>query len=221
MPKPPDLIPSFSRRAFLKGFGTAAVTTATSGAQAVAEELQRVDPERAVGPEAVAMTLTINGQQIPVEVEPRTTLLDVLRHQLDYTGAKEGCGRGSCGACSVLLDGKPAYACMKLAIDAQDQAITTVEGLADGDDLSALQQAFIDEDGLQCGYCTSGFLVTLTALLEANPAPTEAEVRAACAGNLCRCGSYPRIVQSALRATGQSTQSSIDVIRLTHGERLA
>ena len=121
----------------------------------------------------------------------------------------------------MLRDGVPINACMTLAIEAQGHEIRTVEGLAQDGEMGRLQEAFVEEDGLQCGYCTSGFLMSLTALLEKNPTPTEAEVKQAVSGHLCRCGTYPRVVRAALRATGQTTSSNLDVIRLSHGQTMA
>lgn len=211
----------FSRREFLKGMGTTAVATATSGARGLAQEFEKVNQERAYGPGPVALSLRINGASVGVEAAPNQTLLDVLRKHLSYTGAKEVCGAASCGACTVLLDGTPVYACMTLAIEAQGKAITTVEGLADGETLSPLQEAFVEEDGMQCGYCTSGFLMTLTAFLKENPQPDPEAVRHAVSGHLCRCGTYPRVIKSALRAAGIETESSTEVISWSHAEKLA
>jgi len=220
-----DAPASPSRRAFLKGLGTTAVSstlaTATAGARQLADELALVNQEQIYGPGPVALTFNVNGKPVTVDVPPSTTLLEALRDHLPYTGTKEVCDRASCGACTVLLDGKPVNACMKLAIEAQAQPILTVEGLAQGGELSALQQAFIEEDGLMCGYCTSGFLMSLTALLNEHPKPTEATVRKACAGNLCRCGTYPRIFRSALRAAGVPVESQTEVISWSHGHKLA
>ncbi len=212
---------SFTRRGFLKGLGTSAVAAAANGARGLADELKRYDAEQLYGPGPVPLRLRINGETFDVEAAPHETLLDVLRDRLPLTGAKEACGRASCGACTVLLDGRPVYACSLLAIEAQAHEVTTVEGLAHGEALSGLQEAFIEEDGLQCGYCTSGFLLSLTALLAANPHPTEAEVRQACEGHLCRCGAYPRIYASALRASGGAPTSHLEVIRLSHGQQMA
>jgi aerobic-type carbon monoxide dehydrogenase small subunit (CoxS/CutS family) len=135
-----------------------------------------------------------------VQVEPRTTLLNTLRNHLDLTGAKLVCDRGSCGACTVHVDGKPVYSCMMLAIDAQGKKITTVEGLAKGGRLTPVQQEMVNKDGYQCGYCTPGFVMSLTALLNENPNPTLDDVKMATSGNICRCGTYPRIFEAALAA---------------------
>jgi len=152
------------------------------------------------GPESVPVTLSVNGREVQVLIEPRRTLLSVLREELGLTGAKHGCGRGQCGACTVILDGETAYACMTLAIDCEGRSIRTVEGLAEGETLHPVQQAFVEHDGYQCGFCTPGQVMSAVALLEHNPQPTEAQVRHEMAGNLCRCGAYPNIVQSVLAA---------------------
>jgi len=152
------------------------------------------------GPEAVPVTLHVNGKAFQVCVEPRRTLVSVLREELGLTGAKHGCGRGQCGACTVMMDGETVYACMTLAVDCQGREIRTVEGVAQGDALHPVQEAFIEHDGYQCGFCTPGQVVSAVALLEHNPHPTEKEVRREMAGNLCRCGAYPNIVKAVLAA---------------------
>jgi xanthine dehydrogenase YagT iron-sulfur-binding subunit len=190
-----------SRRQFLRGLGTTAVSTAALGAQGAAAELARVNAEKPLGPGGLPITLSINGARHRFVLEPRVTLLQAIRIHAGLTGPKEVCERATCGACTVLLDGVPVYACMMLAIEAQGREVTTVEGLAQGARLTPVQQAIVAHDGLQCGYCTPGFVMTLTALLKRNPHPTEADVRKACAGHLCRCGSYPRIFSAALAAS--------------------
>jgi carbon-monoxide dehydrogenase small subunit len=146
-----------------------------------------------------AIRLHINGRPYEGTVEPRTSLADFLRDGLDLTGTHVGCEHGVCGACTVLLDGEPVRSCLVLAVQMDGAQLTTVEGLADGDRLSPLQQAFWDHHGLQCGFCTPGILLTATALLRENPRPTDAEIREAIAGNLCRCTGYHFIVE-AIRA---------------------
>lgn len=185
----------------------------------MADELEKANAERVVGPDAVRVSLTVNGAPAQLEVEPRTTLLDALRTQLGLTGAKEGCDRGSCGACTVLLDDDPVYACSMLAIEANGRSVTTIEGLAAAaGGLTELQRQLVAHDGLQCGYCTPGFVMTLTALLRRNPHPSEAEIREATAGNLCRCGSYPRIFAGTLAAAGTPSVSTLEVLHPdTHG----
>lgn len=140
--------------------------------------------------------LTVNGADYPVRLEPHTSLLDAVRTELGLTGAKEGCDDSECGACMMLLDGEPVNACSYLALQAAGRAVTTVEGLADEGDLSPLQRAFLAEAGVQCGFCTPGMLVSATALLLRQPNPTEAEIRIALSGNLCRCTGYDGIVRA-------------------------
>ena len=203
-----------SRRHFIKGLGTAAVTTATLGAETVADQLGQATREKAHGPGAVPVRLRVNGKTMNLELEPRVTLLDALRNHTPLTGSKEVCDRATCGACTVLIDGTPVYSCMTLAIEAQGREITTIEGVATGKNLSRVQQAFIDTDGLMCGYCTPGFVMSVTALLVENPHPSETDVRKACSGNTCRCGTYPRVFAAALEAAGVQTASKSTVVKL-------
>jgi len=203
---------SVSRRCFLKGFGASAAAVASARVEAVAQELEKANAEKILGPEAVPIMLQVNGQPLKLQVEPRVTLLEALRYHAGYTGAKEACDRAACGACTVLLDSVPIYACSKLAIEAQGHAITTVEGLAPNGKLSKVQQAFVEEDALMCGYCTPGFVVSVTALLNKTPHPTAEQVKHACSGNLCRCGTYPRIMRAALKASGVSVSSKTEMI---------
>lgn len=202
-----------SRRTFLKCLGTSAVTAAALGASNVAKGMAEANAERVHGPGAVPVTLMVNGKKATFQVEPRVTLLEALRTNAGLTGAKEACDRATCGACTVLLNGNPVYACAILAIEAQGAEIETIEGLMADGALTKLQQAFVDRDGLQCGYCSPGMIMTLTALLRKNPKPSAAEIRRACAGNLCRCGAYPRIVSATLAAGGQQpTTTNLTVI---------
>ena len=147
-----------------------------------------------------SVQLTVNGQNCAVNAPGHRSLLDVLRDELDLTGSKRGCDRGECGSCTVLLDGKPVYACITLVGQVRGRSVLTVEGLADDGQLDPLQQAFLDEDGGQCGYCTPGFLLSARALLDANPRPSDDEIREALSGNLCRCNAYGRILQSVRTA---------------------
>jgi len=148
----------------------------------------------------VPLTLTVNGVAYPLEVEPGTTLLRAVREHVGLTGAKEGCDDSECGACMVLLDGRPANSCSVLAMQAAGRRIETVEGLATNGTLHPLQEAFLAEGGVQCGFCTPGMLMSAKALLDANPKPTEAEIRRYLSGNLCRCTGYSGIVRAVLRA---------------------
>lgn len=148
----------------------------------------------------VHVQTTLNGEAAEFLCEPRQSLLEVLRDEMGFTGTKEGCLTGDCGACSVLINGRSSCSCLVLGVEAEGQELTTVEGLADGDKLHPLQQKFLEHASLQCGICTPGFLVTAKALLDRNPKPTEHEVRYALAGNLCRCTGYDKIVKAVLDA---------------------
>ena len=203
---------AFSRRTFFKSLGTAAATAATAQVTSVAAELEKVNAEKVIGPNAVPVTLKVNGEKLKLTLEPRVTLLDALRNYSSLTGAKDGCDRAACGACTVLMNDLPVYSCQKLAIEVQGYEITTIEGLAKDGKLSPVQQAFWDRDALQCGYCTPGFIMSVTALLKYNPRPTADEIKHACAGNLCRCGTHPHIIQAALQASGAKVTSKTEVI---------
>jgi aerobic-type carbon monoxide dehydrogenase small subunit (CoxS/CutS family) len=152
----------------------------------------------------VPVTLQVNGISVPIEIEPHLSLLRAVREDVGLTGAKEGCDDSECGACMMLLDGEPVNACSYLAVQAEGREITTVEGLAPSGELSDLQREFLDQGGVQCGFCTPGMLVSATALLGRNPTPTEDDVRIALAGNLCRCTGYDGIVRAVLAAAGDS-----------------
>jgi aerobic-type carbon monoxide dehydrogenase small subunit (CoxS/CutS family) len=203
---------SLSRRTFLKAFGTSAAAAAAGQVNAVAGELQRANQERVLGPGKIPITLQVNGSPMRLEVETRTTLLEALRYQTSLTGAKEVCDRATCGACTVLVDDVPIYSCSTLAMEAQGKAITTIEGLSQDGRLSPVQEAFVEEDALMCGYCTPGFVMSVTALLKTNSKPTVEDVKHSCSGNLCRCGTYPRILQAALKAAGVTKTAKTEVI---------
>lgn len=184
-----------SRRGFLKGVGAGAVAT---GLVRSGSEIKTVDAAtHVVGPEGVSITLNVNGKSRKLTVEPRVTLLDALRNRLDSTGTKKVCDRGTCGACTVLVDGDPVYACSILAIEAEGSKITTVEGLGTPDDMSDVQAAFVEHDASQCGFCTPGFVVATTAFVRDNPGASLDDVRAGMGGNLCRCGTYKGITEAA------------------------
>jgi aerobic-type carbon monoxide dehydrogenase small subunit (CoxS/CutS family) len=208
----PENFGAHTRRTFFKSLGTVAATAATAQVRTVAAELEKANAESVIGPNAVPVTLKVNGEKLKLTLEPRVTLLDALRNYSSLTGAKEGCDRATCGACTVLLGDTPVYACQKLAIEAQGQEITTVEGLAKKGNLTKVQQAFLQKDALMCGYCTPGFLMSVTALLRKNPHPNAEDVKHACAGNICRCGTQPRILQAALAAAGVHTASKTEVV---------
>ena len=149
----------------------------------------------------VTVTLTVNGKKRTVATDPQRPLLDVLREDLDLTGTKYGCGEGLCGACSVLMDGKRVLACVTPVSEADKKKITTIEGLAKGNSLHPVQEAFLEEGAMQCGYCTSGMIMTATALLDKNPKPTDDEIAAGMNGNICRCNGYPKIANAVRRAS--------------------
>lgn len=160
--------------------------------------------ENIVGPGKTPLILQVNGRAVTVSVEPRATLLEVLRNELDLTGTKNVCELGECGACTVLIDGEARYACLTLAIQVVGREITTIEGLAASEkELHPVQQAFVEKDGLQCGFCTPGQIMAALALLETNREPTPEEIRAALAGNTCRCGAYPKIFEAVAEAASR------------------
>jgi aerobic-type carbon monoxide dehydrogenase small subunit (CoxS/CutS family) len=198
-PSPPDNSNGISRRSFLKGAGVAATGTAVlnSGLLGHASDA----PSRVIGPGATELALNINGTVKRVTVEPRTTLAEALRYDLHLTGTKIVCDRGSCSACTVMLDGTPVNSCMTFALDALDHKITTIEGLGDPAHLHPVQAAFVEHDGMQCGYCTPGMVMSCAALLKRNPNPTAADVQQAISGNICRCGTYPKVVEAVLATT--------------------
>ena len=192
----------FSRRQFLEGTG-AVLAVATAG-PALKVELPVANPpatdDVASGVPTTAIRLVVNGTEHRLDVEDRWTLAELLRDHIGLTGTKIGCDRGECGACTVLLDGKPVYSCSNLAVWADGRSVQTVEGLANGDQLDPLQQAFVEHDGPQCGFCTSGQLMSAKGLLTHNPHPTHHEVQAAMTGNICRCSNYNRYVEAVLAA---------------------
>jgi aerobic-type carbon monoxide dehydrogenase small subunit (CoxS/CutS family) len=194
-----------TRRTFLQGLGTTAVAAAALGTRSVAADLAEANAERPIGPGAAAVALSINGEKSSFALEPRTTLLEALRIHAGLTGPKEVCERATCGACTVLLDGVPVYACMMLAIEAVGHEVTTIEGLS-REGLNAIQAAIVEHDGLQCGYCTPGFVVSLTALLKANPTPSTEEIRKAVSGHICRCGSYVGVLAAAKACANRNRQ---------------
>ena len=153
-----------------------------------------------LGPGAVRIDLDINGKTMFLEVEPRTTLAEALRDWLDLTGTKVVCDRGACSACTVWIDGQPVCSCMTLAVDAVDRPIRTIEGLAIGEKLHPVQEAFIEHDAMQCGFCTPGMIMACAALLEKNKKPSLDDVKQATSGNLCRCGTYPKVFDATLAA---------------------
>ena len=155
------------------------------------------------GPEETSITLNLNGRRRKLKVEPRVTLLDALRNRLDLTGAKKVCDRGTCGACTVLVDGEPAYSCSMLAVEAVGRKITTIEGLGTPEKMNAVQKAFVENDAQQCGFCTPGILMNMDEFLKKNPNPTNDEIRHGLVGNLCRCTGYAHIVEAVKDAAAK------------------
>jgi xanthine dehydrogenase YagT iron-sulfur-binding subunit len=196
--------PGFNRRDFLKGSG--AVVAATAVATAVEESIaqdKKATTKNLVAAKPGPVKLEINGKSHTVAVEPRVTLLDVLRNDLNLTGAKEVCSDTNCGACTVIIDGKPVYACAKLAVECVGKKITTVEGLGDGTNVDDVVNCFVKHDATQCGYCTPGFVVATRAFLNANPGAGMDAIRKGLGGNICRCGTYDGIAHAALECAGK------------------
>jgi len=189
---------SVSRRDFLKTAGVGSLATAVTAATAVEVEAQA--GPRVVGPGDVPVSLMVNGKKIDLKIEPRVTLLDALRMRADLTGNKRVCDRGTCGACTMIIDGRTAYSCSTLAIEVQGKQIRTVDGLATSAGLHPVQQAFCDKDALMCGFCTPGFVVASVALLEKHPTPTPEQAHRLLDGNICRCGTFTRIMEAVTTA---------------------
>jgi xanthine dehydrogenase YagT iron-sulfur-binding subunit len=187
---------NFSRRGFLQGVGVTSSVLTTGVLESEAE----AQSAKVVGPGEVPITLQINGKPYKTSVEPRTTLLDTLRHRLDITAAKRVCDRGTCGACTVSVDGKAMYSCTVLAIDAQGRQIQTLEGLSQNGKPHPVSKAFVANDAQQCGYCTPGFVMAAKTFLDHNPNPTYEEVKTGLGGNLCRCGTYMGVRKAVLDA---------------------
>jgi xanthine dehydrogenase YagT iron-sulfur-binding subunit len=189
-----------SRRDFLKSAGVGGLATAVTAADVAGVDAQT--GPAAFGPGDVPVTLLVNGKRVELKIEPRVTLLDALRTRADMTGSKRVCDRGTCGACTMIVDGRTVYSCSTLAIDVQGKQIRTVEGLSTANALHPVQQAFCDVDALMCGFCTPGFVMAATALLEHNPNPTIEQARKALDGNICRCGTFVRILEATMKAKG-------------------
>ncbi len=187
-----------SRRNFLKTAGVGSLATAVTTV-GVAEVGAQSGPA-AVGPGDVPVTLMVNGKRVELRIEPRVTLLNAIRNRADMTGNKRVCDRGACGACTMIVDGRTVYSCSTLAIEVQGKQIRTVDGLSTGATLHPVQQAFVDTDGLMCGFCTPGFVMATVALLERTPNPTIEQARKGLDGNICRCGTFVRIMEAAMKA---------------------
>ncbi|TDI85625.1 MAG: 2Fe-2S iron-sulfur cluster binding domain-containing protein [Caldithrix sp.] len=198
----PEHSNGISRRSFLKGFGVTSAGVAVTPVSELLTQLGETATKaegKLLGPDAANITLTVNGKKMTALAAPRMTLVDVLRDQLHLTGTKVGCDRGACGACTVILNGKSVPSCMTLAVDAIGKNIETVEGLGDYDGkLHEIQESFIEHDGLQCGFCTSGMLMSCKNLLDNNPNPSLDEIKIATSGNLCRCGTYPKVFEAVM-----------------------
>jgi len=194
----PDPTQGLSRRSFLKGAGVAATSTVVLNSGLLVHAAE--SPSKVMGPDATTVTLNVNGAAKRVSIEPRTSLAEALRDDLQLTGTKIVCDRGSCSACTVMLDGTPVNSCMTFALDAVDRKVMTIEGLGGPTHLHPVQAAFVEHDGMQCGYCTPGMVMSCAALLERNPNPAAADVQQAISGNICRCGTYPKVVEAALAA---------------------
>ena len=205
-PAEPAELRKITRRGFIKGAGlTAASASVLEGVHVLARAAESQPPT--IGPEGASIQLQVNNRTHSVAVEPRTTLAEALRFNLGLTGTKVVCDRGSCSACTVWLDKTPVCSCMTLAVDVGGRAVTTIEGLAHGDQLHPVQAAFIEHDALQCGFCTPGMIMSCAALLARSPHAGEAEVRSAISGNLCRCGTYPKVVDATLSARSAKWRS--------------
>jgi xanthine dehydrogenase YagT iron-sulfur-binding subunit len=188
-----------SRRGFLKGIGVGTAATGIATAVKPIAEAAGKDPNLR-GPGEFPVTLKINGRNCKVNIEPRVTLLDALRNRLDLTGCKKVCDRGTCGACTVLVDGQPVYSCLMLAVEAEGRAITTVEGLGTPERMNPVQAAFVEHDAQQCGFCTPGFVVASTAFVREHPKADLEQIRSGLGGNLCRCGTYAGMLMAVADA---------------------
>ena len=200
---PKDEFPGFSRRDFLKTAGVGSLATAVTAVGVADVEAQT--GAQAVGPGEVPIALMVNGKRVELKIEPRVTLLDAIRNRADLTGNKRVCDRGTCGACTMIVDGRTVYSCSTLAIEVQGKQIRTVDGLAKADGtLHPVQQAFCDTDGLMCGFCTPGFVVATVAILEKYPNATREQISWGLDGNICRCGTFVRIMAAAQQARGMA-----------------
>jgi xanthine dehydrogenase YagT iron-sulfur-binding subunit len=210
---------NFSRRGFLKGAGVTAATTVIDSANALVRETKdALHSDRSVGPDALPVKLHVNGHEHSVTIEPRYTLAETLRDNLGLTGTKVVCDRGSCSACTVWIDKTPALACMTLAIDTVGRQITTIEGISQGDTMHRVQAAFVKHDAMQCGFCTPGMVMSCAALLDRNPNPNLNDVKRAVSGNLCRCGTYPKVFAATLDVAQQRGQIA-DLVSLVTGKQ--
>ena len=192
--------PSVTRRGVIGGTAAGLALPRITGAAAQTTPT----PRPATDPGSIAVTLLVNGKRVALTIEPRTTLLDALREYAGLTGTKKGCARGSCGACTVHVDGRRVVSCLTLAARTEGRAVTTIEGLASGDELHPMQAAFLHHDAYQCGYCTPGQIMSAVALVQEGHAGTDAEIREHMSGNICRCGAYANIVDAIRDASGRA-----------------
>ena len=190
----------FSRRTFIEGVGIGAGAVGALGAA----DQARADTHEILGPDPVAITLNINGKSHDLNVEPRVTLIDALRNMLDHTGAKKVCDRATCGACTVIMDGRPVYSCTMLAIEAQGRRIETIEGISSDDAMHPVQVQFVENDAQQCGFCTPGLVMAGKAIADRNPSPSMADVESGLCGNICRCGTYVGVRKAVYEAARES-----------------
>lgn len=198
--KKKDDTPKLSRRTFIKSVGISSVGVAAAKGEGMVGQLQRagiLEKDKIIGAGKIKVSFQVNGKMVKAEIEPRTMLVDVIRDHLNLTGTKIGCNRGACGACTVILNGKAVASCMTLALDAAGKPIETIEGLEDSlDKLHPIQEAFIEHDALQCGFCTSGMIMSSKHLLDKTKSPTDEQIKDAVSGNLCRCGTYPNVFKA-------------------------
>jgi xanthine dehydrogenase YagT iron-sulfur-binding subunit len=199
LPEKPERF-HFSRRAFLKTAGVGSLASAVT--TVAVEEVAAQTGPAVIGPGEVPVSLMVNGKRVDLRIEPRVTLLNAIRTRADLTGNKRVCDRGACGACTMIVDGRTVYSCSTLAIEVQGKQIRTVDGLSSGKALHPVQQAFCDTDGLMCGFCTPGFVMATVALLEKTPNPTVQQAKKGLDGKICRCGTFVRILEAAMKAKG-------------------
>lgn len=191
---------NLSRRGFLKGAGITAAGTVIASSGVLSLKGQALEKSKLIGPGTINIKMNVNGRQRELNVEPRTTLADALRNELQLTGTKVGCDRGSCSACTVWINGTPVLSCMTLAVEVGSKEVITIEGLAKNGELHPVQEAFMDHDATQCGFCTSGMIMSAAHLLDKKGNPTKEDVKDATRGNLCRCGTHPKVFDATLDA---------------------
>jgi len=194
---------SFSRRGFLKGAGITAAGTVIASSGVLGLKGQSLPTDKTIGPETVTISMIVNGKMRKLSIEPRTTLADTLRIELQLTGTKIGCDRGSCSACTVWIDGLPTLSCMTLAVEVGNREVTTIEGMAKNGKLHPVQEAFIEHDASQCGFCTPGMIMSTVHLLNQNSSPSQDDVKSALSGNFCRCGTHPKVVDATIDAASK------------------